>query len=96
MSQNKLMTAAVFTMLSKGLLAAGVPVLPVSDACNPMCLKGMADKPWWNDAWRQRLAGQVPRDHPQRLLIHMKGDDLSRKLCGRNKLLFLTDNFRMK
>ena len=32
-----------------------VPVLPVSDACNPMYLKGMADKPWWNDAWRQRL-----------------------------------------
>ena len=46
--------------LGVGAASGAVPVLPVSDACNPMYLKGMADKPWWNDAWRQRLAGQVP------------------------------------
>lgn len=28
---------------------------PVSEVCNPMYLKGMTDKPWWDDAWKFRL-----------------------------------------
>lgn len=28
---------------------------PVSNPCNPLYLKGMADRPWWNAAWKKRL-----------------------------------------
>jgi len=46
-----------------GLLAAVVSYLPaaaevkkpVAEAVNPLFLKGMADRPWWNAAWKKRL-----------------------------------------
>ena len=38
-----------------GIASAAVPVRPVSEPCNPMYLKGVLDRPWWNDAWRSRV-----------------------------------------
>ena len=36
-----------------GIAPAAVPVRPVSEPCNSMYLKGVLDRPWWNDAWRR-------------------------------------------
>ena len=54
---KKLFVLAVAVAACLKVSAVAVPYerLPVSDPCNPMYLKGMTDKPWWNGEWKFRL-----------------------------------------
>ena len=49
------LAVAVVAGLKVSIAAVPYERFPVSDPCNPMYLKGMTAKPWWNDEWKFRL-----------------------------------------
>ncbi|MBQ3749655.1 MAG: hypothetical protein II863_19775, partial [Kiritimatiellae bacterium] len=62
----------VFAALSSTTLFAAAEVhRPVSEPANPMFLKGITNRPWWNDAWEFRLPISVSESSTNKVAAYI-------------------------
>lgn len=62
----------VFAAMSSATLLATAEVhRPVSEPANPMFLKGITNRPWWNDAWEFRLPISVSESSTNKVAAYI-------------------------